>query len=129
MRAHSGSAAVPTIVGRARFSEPRLERHGLELAPTARAKERHWIRGRLIAISAAAAALVLAGCAPAGGLRGANSSTRFGRMNLARCELLEPHLYRCPGIEEPLCDPDFARPEVPCLKVTHNGTLLGASSD
>lgn len=85
-----------------------------------------------LVIAAAGAVLALAGCAPAGGSRaeaGGQSSSQVGRVNLDRCKVLEAHLYRCPGIEEPLCDPDFARPQVPCLAVTRNGTLLAEPSD
>jgi hypothetical protein len=46
------------------------------------------------------------------------------RFNLARCETLEPSLYRCPGLEEPLCDPDFERSTVRCVKITRGGVLL-----
>jgi len=46
--------------------------------------------------------------------------------DLAKCENLEPSLYRCPGTDRPLCDPDFARNEVQCVKITKSGVLLQA---
>ncbi|GEM_PF-3392963 len=48
------------------------------------------------------------------------------RFDLAKCETLEPSLYRCPGIDAPLCDPDFERNAVQCVKITKDGVLLQA---
>jgi hypothetical protein len=49
-----------------------------------------------------------------------------GQFDLAKCETLEPSLYRCPGLDAPLCDPDFDRTAVQCVKITKDGVLLQA---
>jgi hypothetical protein len=49
----------------------------------------------------------------------------IAQFDLAKCETLEPSLYRCPGLDAPLCDPDFER-NVQCVKVTKDGVLLQA---
>jgi hypothetical protein len=46
------------------------------------------------------------------------------QFSLSQCEMLEPSLYRCPGIDAPLCDPDFERNSVQCVKITKDGVLL-----
>ena len=56
----------------------------------------------------------------------AQQKTAMAQFDLAKCETLEPSLYRCPGSEEPLCDPDFERNSVQCVKITKNGVLLQA---
>ena len=48
------------------------------------------------------------------------------QFDLAKCETLEPSLYRCPGLDAPLCDPDFERNAVRCVKITKDGVLLQA---
>ena len=48
------------------------------------------------------------------------------QFDLAKCENLEPSLYRCPGSDVPLCDPDFERNSVQCVKITKSGVLLQA---
>jgi hypothetical protein len=48
------------------------------------------------------------------------------QFDLAKCETLEPSLYRCPGLDAPLCDPDFERNAVQCVKITKDGVLLQA---
>ncbi|HKF28862.1 MAG TPA: hypothetical protein VKB29_06520 [Candidatus Binataceae bacterium] len=50
----------------------------------------------------------------------------IGQFDLAKCETLEPSLYRCPGLDAPLCDPDFERNAVRCVKITKDGVLLQA---
>jgi len=50
----------------------------------------------------------------------------IGQFDLAKCETLEPSLYRCPGLDAPLCDPDFERTAVQCVKITKDGVLLQA---
>ena len=48
------------------------------------------------------------------------------KFDLAKCETLEPSLYRCPGLDAPLCDPDFERAPVQCVKISKDGVLLQA---
>jgi hypothetical protein len=50
----------------------------------------------------------------------------MAQFDLGKCEVLEPSLYRCPGFDRPLCDPDFDRVSVQCVKITRNGVLLQA---
>lgn len=50
----------------------------------------------------------------------------IAQFDLAKCETLEPSLYRCPGLDAPLCDPDFERNAVQCVKITKDGVLLQA---
>jgi hypothetical protein len=50
----------------------------------------------------------------------------LAQFDLAKCETLEPSLYRCPGLDAPLCDPDFERNAVQCVKITKDGILLQA---
>jgi hypothetical protein len=44
--------------------------------------------------------------------------------NLAECEQLEPHLYRCPASDAPLCTPEFARTDFECVRVTKEGVVI-----
>ena len=48
----------------------------------------------------------------------------LAQFDLAKCQELEPSLYRCPGIDAPLCNPDFERNSVQCVKITRDGVLL-----
>jgi hypothetical protein len=56
----------------------------------------------------------------------ARQKQALAQFDLAKCQTLEPSLYRCPGIDAPLCDPDFERNSVQCVKITKGGVLLQA---
>lgn len=81
-------------------------------------------------LCAVAMAAALAGvCACSSAPRPEETSAQKGaiaQFDLAKCETLEPSLYRCPGLDAPLCDPDFERTAVQCVKVTKDGVLLQA---
>jgi hypothetical protein len=74
-----------------------------------------------------AAMLAMGACSPATpppGATEAQEQRMAANFDLSKCEILEAGLYRCPGSDKPICDPDFARNEVECVKVTRNGVLL-----
>jgi hypothetical protein len=81
-------------------------------------------------LCAVAMAAVLAGfCACSSAPAPKETSAQKGEVaqfDLAKCETLEPSLYRCPGLDAPLCDPDFERNAVQCVKITKDGVLLQA---
>jgi hypothetical protein len=80
-----------------------------------------------VGLCAVAMAAVLAACSTATPPQ--ETSLQKGaraQFDLAKCETLEPSLYRCPGLDAPLCDPDFERTAVQCVKITKDGVLLQA---
>ena len=79
-------------------------------------------------LSVLAMAVALAGgCSSAPPPEEASTQKRAtAQFDLAKCETLEPSLYRCPGLDAPLCDPDFERTAVQCVKITKDGVLLQA---
>jgi len=82
-------------------------------------------RARAAAMLAGGAMIAIAGCAavtPSSETPAQKAAT--ASFDLTKCEQLEPYLYRCPGVDRPLCDPDFARAPIQCLKITKSGVLL-----
>jgi len=66
-------------------------------------------------------------CSSAKQAQETSAQTRaLAQFDLAKCETIEPSLYRCPGLDAPLCDPDFDRTSVQCVKITKDGVLLQA---
>ncbi|HVA81478.1 MAG TPA: hypothetical protein VNF29_11185 [Candidatus Binataceae bacterium] len=77
------------------------------------------------AMLAGGAMLALAGCSaftPSSETLAQKAAT--ANFDLAKCEMIESFLYRCPGADEPMCDPDFARLPIRCIKITKSGVLL-----
>ena len=82
-------------------------------------------RLRAVAFAAALAGVCACSSAPPPAETSAQKGA-IARFDLAKCETLEPSLYRCPGLDAPLCDPDFERNAVQCVKITKDGVLLQA---
>jgi hypothetical protein len=79
------------------------------------------------AIAMVAALAGVSACSSATRAQETSEQTRaIARFDLAKCETLEPSLYRCPGLDAPLCAPDFDRTSVQCVKITKDGVLLEA---
>jgi hypothetical protein len=90
------------------------------------ASGRKFHRG-LGAVAMAAALAGFCACSSAPAPRETSAQKReVAQFDLAKCETLEPSLYRCPGLDAPLCDPDFERNAVQCVKITKDGVLLQA---
>jgi hypothetical protein len=78
-----------------------------------------------LAIAAALAFAAVAGCSSVQPSPETAAEKRaISNFDLSKCQVLEPSLYRCPEIDRPLCDPDFARNDVQCVKITKTGVLL-----
>lgn len=79
---------------------------------------------RIAMIAASLGFAMLAGCSSSTPPETSAEKKAVANFDLGKCEALEPSLYRCPGSDKPLCDPDFARNEVQCVKVTKDGVIL-----
>ncbi|HEY6420980.1 MAG TPA: hypothetical protein VIX59_18435 [Candidatus Binataceae bacterium] len=86
-------------------------------AITARTADHRSRRG-LAASAALISLLAIGGCSTS------SSSSAVKTFDLSKCEVLEPSLYRCPGYDAPLCDPDFSRNDVQCVRITKSGVAL-----
>ena len=83
------------------------------------------LRSCAVALAAALAGMCACSSTPPPQETPAQKSA-IAQFDLAKCETLEPSLYRCPGLDAPLCDPDFERTAVQCVKITKDGVLLQA---
>jgi len=43
--------------------------------------------------------------------------------DLGKCLPIEPNLYKCPAIDKPVCNPEFANADVQCVRVDKNGSV------
>jgi hypothetical protein len=44
--------------------------------------------------------------------------------DLDKCLPIEPNLYKCPAIDQPLCTPQFARTDVICVHTGPKGSVF-----
>jgi hypothetical protein len=45
--------------------------------------------------------------------------------NLSTCVPIDAHIYKCPSIDKPICDPDYAGPEADqCVRIGRKGSVF-----
>ena len=94
---------------------------GKEVASKVRAR-------RLGVISAAALAatlgmLALGGCSS----QDADKPTEkpiAANFALEKCQQIEPNLFKCPAVDQPLCTPEFNRTDVNCVRIGPKGSVF-----
>jgi hypothetical protein len=43
---------------------------------------------------------------------------------LEKCQQLEPNLYKCPAVDQPICTPEFNRTAVNCVRIGPKGSVF-----
>jgi hypothetical protein len=43
---------------------------------------------------------------------------------LDKCQPIEPNLYKCPAIDQPLCTPQFQRGDINCVRIGPKGSVF-----
>jgi hypothetical protein len=45
--------------------------------------------------------------------------------NLSQCVPIDAHIYKCPSIDKPICDPDYAGPQADeCIRIGRKGSVF-----
>jgi len=76
---------------------------------------------------AAIAMLTFAGCSSQPNVTPAEQKAGdYAEMNfdLDKCLPIEPNLYRCPAIDQPLCTVEFSRPDIECVRIGAKGHVF-----
>jgi hypothetical protein len=83
---------------------------------------------RASATIAALAMLAFAGCSsqqtevtPAQKAAGDYAEMNF---DINKCMPIEPNLFRCPAIDQPLCTAEFSRPDIQCVRIGPKGNVF-----
>jgi hypothetical protein len=91
-------------------------------------KEGRTSRGGIIAITAAVAGLALlglTGCSTTGGSSESAPQLTGMKFHLQECQQLSPNLFKCPAVDQPLCNPDYSGQEQ-CIRVGKKGSVFVA---
>src|SRR5258707_2570888 len=94
---------------------------GKDVAPRVRARER-----RIMSAAALAESL---GMLALGGCSSQNADVppehpMAVNFALERCQQLEPNLYKCPAVDQPMCTPEFVRTDVNCVRIGPKGSVF-----
>ena len=69
--------------------------------------------------------LLTAGCASSTPDVPAGTSKVELTFNLSNCVPVDAHIYKCPSIDKPICDPDYAGPEAgQCIRIGRKGSVF-----
>jgi hypothetical protein len=86
-------------------------------------------RGLRIVTAAALAAslgmLALGGCSssqPPDAAAGAQATAL--NFSLEKCQPIEPNLYKCPAVDQPICTPQFTRNDINCVRTGPKGSVF-----
>jgi hypothetical protein len=43
---------------------------------------------------------------------------------LEKCQQIEPNLFKCPAVDQPICTPQFIRTDVNCVRIGPKGSVF-----
>lgn len=43
---------------------------------------------------------------------------------LEKCEMIQPNLFKCPAVDQPLCTPEFTRTDISCVHIGPKGSVF-----
>jgi len=43
---------------------------------------------------------------------------------LEKCEQIQPNLFKCPAMDQPLCTPEFTRTDINCVRIGPKGSVF-----
>jgi len=87
------------------------------------------IRERGLRIIPAAALAVSLGMLALGGCSSQNADVppeqpMMANFSLDKCEPIQPNLYKCPAVDQPLCTPEFTRSDINCVRIGPKGSVF-----
>ena len=53
----------------------------------------------------------------------ANQATALN-FSLEKCQPIEPNLYKCPAVDQPICTPEFTRQDYNCVRIGPKGSVF-----
>jgi hypothetical protein len=74
-------------------------------------------------LAASLGMLALGGCSSQS-TEAAPAQPVMANFELSKCQMLEPNLYKCPSVDQPLCTPEFNRTDVNCVRVGPKGSVF-----
>jgi hypothetical protein len=75
------------------------------------------------ALAASLGMLVLGGCSSESAQQPATAPV-MANFELSKCQTIEPNLYKCPAVDQPLCTPQFNRTNVNCVRIGPKGSVF-----
>ena len=78
---------------------------------------------RAAALAASLGLLAISGCSS----QNADQPTEkpiAANFALEKCQQIEPNLFKCPAVDQPLCTPEFNRSNINCVRIGPKGSVF-----
>ncbi len=80
------------------------------------------VRAGVIAVSLGV--LAVAGCSSENATPPPSTPPANVNFQLDKCQLIEPNMYKCPAVDQPICTPEFQRTDVSCVRIGPKGSVF-----
>ncbi len=79
--------------------------------------------GSALLLAASLGAATFSGCAAFTPNPNLAKESIVMKFDLSKCQSIDQNLYKCPAIDKPVCNPEFANADVQCVRVDKNGSV------
>jgi len=71
--------------------------------------------------------LATAGCSSTATEAAPNAAGTELTFDLSKCQPIDAHIFKCPAVDKPICDPDYTGSQVTqCLRIGRKGSVFVA---
>ena len=82
-------------------------------------------RIRAVALAASLGMLAIGGCSSQNADQPPSGEKPIAaNFALEKCQQIEPNLFKCPAVDQPLCTPEFNRSDVNCVRIGPKGSVF-----
>ena len=78
---------------------------------------------RAAALATSLAMLAIGGCSTES-TENAPAHPISANFALEKCQQIEPNLFKCPAVDQPLCTPEYTRTDVNCVRIGPKGSVF-----
>jgi hypothetical protein len=78
---------------------------------------------RAAALAASFGLLAIGGCSSQS-TENAPAQPINANFALDKCQQIEPNLFKCPAVDQPLCTPEYTRTDVNCVHIGPKGSVF-----
>jgi hypothetical protein len=78
---------------------------------------------RVAALATSLGMLAIGGCSSQS-TENAPAQPIAANFALEKCQQIEPNLFKCPAVDQPLCTPEYTRTDVNCVHIGPKGSVF-----
>ena len=79
---------------------------------------------RAVALAGSLGMLAIGGCSSQNADQQPTEKPIAANFALEKCQQIEPNMFKCPAVDQPLCTPEFNRTDVNCVRIGPKGSVF-----